>query len=99
MTHRKCPVCNKQISTLNTLNLCPAKTYSCPHCSIPLTISDRSHHILIYGALLTLLPTLVYFIAEPSLVSVATVGLAFLFLALLTLMTQKIISAKTYPTA
>ncbi len=95
MIIRKCPECNNRISLFRTLNLCPCRSYTCPHCSIKLTISETSHQILLYGALLILLPTLVYFVAEPSQLSGAALGLAFLFLVVLTVATQKIIHAKT----
>lgn len=92
---RKCPECNNRISLYKTINLCPSKTYSCPHCSTKLTVSERSHHILLFGALFILVPALVYCIFEPSLISGVVVGLAFLFLVVLTIVTQKVVPVKT----
>ena len=94
MTNRNCPECNRKVSLLTALNLCPSKTYTCPDCQEKLTISVNSHHILMVGFLFILLPAVVYCIIEPSVNSAIIVGLAFLILSAVTVATQKIIRVK-----
>ena len=95
MIFRQCPECKNKISLFKTLNLCPYRSYTCPHCATELTITKTSHHILLYGALLSLFPALVYYVIEPSLLSGSTIGGSALFLLALTLTTQKLIPAET----